>query len=610
MLARVKKCILFLPPRLRWHWAALIPLALAAAALETVGAAAVFLLIKVVSDPARIGALPFAWLIPTQVADRGSDAVLWLSIAVAVFYLIKNGLLGLFAYAHRKVISESQAALARRMLEGYLALPYALHLRRNSSDIIRNISDSAEKVFERVLWPALGIVTESLVVGGIVAVLLWTAPWPTLVAVGVLFGFLAILLKLTRRLIGRWGREEHRLKREVLATVQQTFGGLKEIRVMGREAFFSARFSRQEYRLARVVRLYEAFAAVPRLIVETLFIFAMLLVVVLVTAQAGPAEAMPVLGLSAYGGFRVVPSVNRFLLAWNAMRFGAAAVDQLDDDLKLFEVSADGLGPGNEIAFNDRIVLDHVRYEYEGAPGPALEDVSLTIRRGESVGIVGATGAGKSTLINVILGLLQPAAGRVSVDGQDLFGALGAWRRKIGYVPQEVYLFDDTLKHNIALGRSEAEIEEKKVAAAIRMAQLEAFVSSLPLGVDTVIGERGVRLSGGERQRVAVARALYSDPELLVFDEATSALDNRTERELARAIEALQDGRTLIIIAHRMTTVRRCDRLIFLRFGRIEGEGTFEELLQTSAEFRAMVSRYEAEEAAATTAAGAGRCEN
>jgi ATP-binding cassette subfamily C protein len=231
-----------------------------------------------------------------------------------------------------------------------------------------------------------------------------------------------------------------------------------------------------------------------------------------------------------------------------------------------------------------------------------LDDLSLVIRRGESVAIVGSTGAGKSTLINIVLGLLRPTAGAVTVDGRDLLQNLPAWRSKIGYVPQEIYLFDDTLRRNIALGREDAEIDAGKLAAAIRSAQLEDVVAALPLGLDTVVGERGVRLSGGERQRVAIARALYGEPELLVFDEATSALDNRTERELALAIDALQGGRTLVVIAHRLSTVRRCRRIVFLRQGRIEGDGTFEQLVQTNGEFRAMVSRYEAEETIAPAA--------
>ena len=245
-------------------------------------------------------------------------------------------------------------------------------------------------------------------------------------------------------------------------------------------------------------------------------------------------------------------------------------------------------------------MLERVRYTYEGSATPALREIDLTIRCGESVGIVGPTGSGKSTLINVILGLLRPSSGRLTVDGRDAFDNLRLWQRKIGFVPQEIYLTDDSLRRNIAFGLEDEEIDERQVKAAIRLAQLEDLVALLPLGLDTVIGERGIRLSGGERQRVAIARALYHEPELLVFDEATSALDNQTERAVSRAIDALQGNKTLILIAHRLSTVRKCGRLIFLCAGRVAGSGTFEQLLQTNREFRELVASYDPADAAAT----------
>jgi ABC-type multidrug transport system fused ATPase/permease subunit len=602
MIHSVRKCRAFLSPRMRWRWAVMIPLSVAAAGLEALGAAGVFFLIKIVSDPARLAEWPFASALTSRLPWQGEKAVVeFLTAALAIFYLLKNGLLAYVAYAERKLVSESETALARRMLAGYLALPYALHLRRNSADMVRNIMDAVHRVFERVLLSALGIFTEGLIIVGIVAVLIASAPWPTLLAGGFLFLLLAALLRVTRRYVARWGLQEHRLNRETLQSVQQSLGGLKEIRVMGREGFFYRRFAAQQEALARIACLHDTFAVLPRLLMETIFVFGMLLVL-LITARGGAGEdAVALLGLCAYGGFRVLPSINRILLHLNGIRFGAAAVDHLYDDMLLFERHRMDQKTSFQNAahpFTGSLALDRVNYIYDGGDGPALEDIRFSIRRGESIGIVGPTGSGKSTLINIMLGLLTPSAGRVTVDGRDIFAELRLWQQKIGYVPQEIYLIDDSLRRNIAFGVEDESIDEERVRAAVVMAQLEEFVQSLALGLDTVVGERGVRLSGGEKQRVAIARALYRDPEVLIFDEATSALDNQTERALSRAIESLQGEKTLILIAHRLSTVRQCGRLIFLRGGRIEGEGTFGELLQSNREFREMVSRYEADKSA------------
>src|SRR6185503_9486015 len=234
------------------------------------------------------------------------------------------------------------------------------------------------------------------------------------------------------------------------------------------------------------------------------------------------------------------------------------------------------------------VALERVSYGYEGEPEPVLTDVDLTIARGESIGIVGPSGAGKITLVDLLLGLLTPTKGRITVDGRDIAGALRSWQRHLGYVAQEPFVLDDTIRRNVAFGVADGEVDDRRVATALRLAQLGDFVRGLPGGLDTMLGERGTRLSGGQRQRVAIARALYHEPEVLVFDEATSALDTPTERELIAALEALHGVKTLVVIAHRLTTVRHCDRIAVLRDGRLAAVGSYEELLAGDAGFRAM----------------------
>jgi ATP-binding cassette, subfamily B, bacterial PglK len=596
MVADLRKCLALIPPSMRWRWAGLVPFMVLAAMMEAVGAGAVFGLIKIISEPRSVSDMWITAAVSRWLPWRDEfGVVVSFTVLVAMFYVLKNGLLALVNYIQTKVISDSKAALSRRMLKGYLTLPYAFHLRRNSAELIRNATDSVDSALGSFIAGALGLITEAMVVMGIVAILITMSPVVTLVAVSVLFALLAVLLRTTRRAATRWGALEQELRKTALQSLQQCLGAIKEVKVSGHEQFFYDSFSSLQGGLIRVHHLYELLSALPRLLVETVFVCGLLLVIMLVTATDGAGQdAIALLGLYAYGGFRIIPSLNRILMRVNFIRRGRAAADQLHRDWALFESDpAGGFGASEvgEISFARTIALEGVSYTYDGSDAPVLHDISLEIRRGESVGIVGPTGAGKSMLINLILGLLQPTGGRILVDGRNIGNHLRSWQSKIGYVPQEICLIDDSMRRNIAFGVSGEDIDEQKVQAALRMAQLNGFVAGLPRGLDTSLGERGLRLSGGERQRVAIARALYHEPELVVFDEATSALDPQTEHELVGAIEAIRGEKTVLIIAHRLSTVQDCDRLVFLRDGRVEGWGTFEEILQSNQEFRKMLSQ-------------------
>jgi ATP-binding cassette subfamily C protein len=286
-----------------------------------------------------------------------------------------------------------------------------------------------------------------------------------------------------------------------------------------------------------------------------------------------------------------VPAANRVGWRVNQVRSAAASVESLHDDYLLVAGTdwEHAAAERQSAQFCESIVLERVSYIFAQADNAALQDISLTIRFGESIGIVGPTGAGKTTLVDLVVGLLRPSSGRILIDGNDLGSRLLAWKRNIGYVPQSIFLIDDSLRRNIALGIGDPEIDEGRLRAAVRMAQLERFVAELPQGLETSVGERGIRLSGGERQRVGIARALYHDPDLLVFDEATSALDLSTEAALAEAIEALHGKKTLLVVAHRLSSVLRCDRLVFMSEGRIRACGSYDDLLRDHPEFQRMV---------------------
>ncbi len=582
-----------LPAAMRWRWAALIPISLVTGIVEAGAAAAVFALIKIIGDPAQIARMPVASKIAAALPGSTSRTRLLVFTAlIAVYYLVKNLLVIGAQYLRHKIAGESIAALKSTMFKGYLAAAYPFHLGRNSADLISNTNSCVDIVCNQAMEAAVAAGSELLTAAAITVVLLIMAPKVTLIAGTFLVVLLAVLLRLTRRMAHYFGTQRHQLERASLRTLQEALGAIKEIKALGREDFFHRSFGDKQRRVLELGYIGKTLENITPQVTETIFVCGALAVVALVTGtgQAG-AQGPPLLALFGYAAFRIVPAVNRVGWRVNEMRGAAAAVESLYDDF-LLVAGADlehAAAERQTAHLHECIALEHVSYTFAGTDAAVLHDVSLKIGFGESVGVVGPTGAGKTTLVDLVVGLLRPSTGRIMVDGNDLGSRLAAWKRNIGYVPQSIFLIDDSLRRNIALGIGDAEIDEVRVQAAARMAQLERFVAELPQGLDTSVGERGIRLSGGERQRVGIARALYHDPDLIVFDEATSALDLATEAAVSEAIEALHGKKTLLVVAHRLSSVRRCDRLVFMSEGRIAACGSYDELLRDHPEFQRLV---------------------
>lgn len=591
-ISSLRKSIYLLGLEKQSRWVLLVAMALVASAFEILGAALVFALVGLVSGETTGVSLPI-------IGDVGAllglddDGVLLAVVAALAFFFVARGFVHVArVYIQNRVIQNAGARLSIRMVEGYLMLPYAFHLRRNSSDIIRNAYQAIDELISRIYGPIINIAAEGLIALGMLALLLVLAPSATLMAIVVLGLSATVLLVVVQPRIKRLGQRAHLMRRETLATLQQSLQGIRDVKLLGRELAFARSYGRSRLSLARSNYLSSTAYSLPSVVMEIALLGVILSIFgfALIRGEA-TQEALPVLGLFAYAGLRLQPSLQKIIGGVNQMKYASAPLEDIFADLQLIEAEADADGqPRDPLEFTAGIAFEGVSFRYQEATRDAISDLNLEIRPGEFIGICGATGGGKTTLVDLIVGLLAPTAGRITVDGRDLPSVLRRWQENLGVVSQAVFLTDQTFRQNIALGVPHEQIDEAAIDEAVHLAQLDEFVHSLPEGLNTIVGERGVRVSGGQRQRIAIARALYRRPSVLVFDEGTSALDNTTERELMGAFDRLRGERTIVMVAHRLTTVKDADRIVYLEDGRISGIGTYDALVSTHAGFQRLVA--------------------
>jgi ATP-binding cassette, subfamily B, bacterial PglK len=584
----VSSAVRLISAQSRSRWALLVLIAVVASFLELGGAVLIFLLLALVADPGAEMSLPLLGDLRRFAPGVDDEALLLvLAAAMAVFFLIRPGVHVFKTYAENRIANNFGARLSADLAHGYLNQPYAFHLRRNSTTLIRNSFQAVNELVTQIYLPLVKILAESIMVLAMLALLVLLAPLATLLAV-LLLGTAAIILAfIIQPRMKRLGTRAHRLQRETLGVLQQSLHGIRDIKILGRERAFADTYESGRFGLARTKYLRATAAALPRDVLETaLTMFILAFFALSIIGDRTAQSMLSVLGLFAYAGLRLQPALQSIVSGLNNLKFASAPLDDIAADMELFATTRRPSPTDKSLELNERWSAEDVTFAYEGSDGPALQHVNLTIHPGEVIGICGPTGGGKTTLVDVMTGLLSPTAGRVVVDGHDLRDYDREWHRNLGIVPQMIFLMDEALRRNIALGVPEREIDEEAVREAVDLAQLASFVASLPDGLDTVVGERGVRVSGGQRQRVAIARALYRRPQVLIFDEGTSALDNRTEAELMHALERLRGEHTIVMVAHRLSTVRNCDRIAFVDEGRIAGVGTYDELASSNEGFR------------------------
>jgi ABC-type multidrug transport system fused ATPase/permease subunit len=499
------------------------------------------------------------------------DMLLYAMVAIAVVYVLKSIFLYYSAYTQRRFIYQTSGRLTQAAFETYLRQPYAYHLERNSATLIRNV-ENARSIIGGGLDPALVLLTDGLVATGLFVMLLVVEPLGTL-CVLVLFIVAGLGFQLsTRKRIAQWGKARKFHAGKVLQHLQQGLSGAKEIKMLGRERKFLDDHEAHLKVSLDVDRRYVMLQSLPRLFFEAVAVVGLaVLVIIMVSSGDEIKDILPTLGLFAATAFRVMPSIGRVIASVQTIGYNKAFMKTVySDSLLPRDVSQ---SESSHLSFKREIEVRNVSFKYASAHRPSLSGVNIKIGKGEAVGIIGASGAGKSTLVDVLLGLLSPENGEILVDGIDIQNNLRSWQDHIGYVPQTIYLVDDTLARNVAFGLPDDLVDHDAVARSIKAAQLDEFVATLPDGINTIVGERGVRLSGGQRQRIGIARALYNDPEILVLDEATSSLDTETEQGVMDAVKELLGTKTIVIIAHRTTTVSYCTKVYKMDKAQIVGSG-------------------------------------
>ncbi len=568
-----KKLSYIFSKRDKYKIALLLCIMVAGSFLELLGVAVFQPFVNIIMMPDSIQENPYLARIYQMFGCSTTESFLTVvALGIIVIYVVKNVYLWVEQNLIMKFTYGMQQKLSTRLLTTYLSEPYTFHLNKNIAELQRSMQEDTG-LFTQVLMHTLQLVAE-VVVCIVLGVYLFTVSNSiTVVIVGLLILCVVLFTKITKRFTEQLGKEAQVYKGKLYQWVNQSLGGVKEVKVLNREEFFVSSYKKYYGLYIKGVRINRLLSITPKYMVEAVCMTG-LLIAIIIKLNFGHGELenfIPQLATFAVAAFRLLPSVGRINEHVNNILYAVPSVDLIYEDLKGIEDYQESKGEeeGKEWSFEHGITAKHITYAYPNTDTNVLEDANCVIPKGKTVAFIGSSGAGKTTMADIILGLLAPQRGKILVDDIDVFKNLTMWHHQIGYIPQVIYLSDDTIRNNIAFGIHEDQIDEEAVRTALKKAQLAEFVDTLPDGLDTIVGDRGVRLSGGQRQRIGIARALYHDPEILVLDEATSALDNETETAVMEAIESLQGSKTMIIIAHRLTTIQNADIIYEVGDGKV-----------------------------------------
>jgi ATP-binding cassette, subfamily B, bacterial PglK len=496
-----------------------------------------------------------------------TDFIITSFAMVILLFLIKNSLLIFFFWCQTKFVVGVNRRISHYLYEGYISQSYSFHLNKNSSELIRNTTSEVSQFSYNVLMPLFALTAEVLVLTLIFAFLCCLEPLGTLLISGILLSCASCFFFALKNRLTSWGKSRQLHEGLRLLHLQQGLGAIKEVKIFGCEAFFGKAYGTSNTQVAKEWTKQIFFNQVPRFGVELIAVSGLLCFAIVLVLMGNESFAIiSTLGLFAAAAFRLIPSSNRILASVQAIRFGLPTLDLISSESK--EMTKQSGDEANRVplirGLESKICVKDLAFKHHEAEQRIISELSFEIKKGESVGIVGSSGVGKSTLVDLLLGLHNPLEGKILIDGIDIASDIWGWRSQIGYVPQSVFISDSSLRENIAFGLPKDSIDDEQVWKVLNDARLDEFVRSLEGGLDTIIGERGARISGGQCQRIGIARALYREPSILMFDEATSALDNNTEKEFIETIKSFSKSRTILIIAHRLSTIKYCHHILKL----------------------------------------------
>lgn len=597
MLEGILKLRTILAPRDRLKAVLLLGLMILTAFVQTLGVASIMPFLSVLADPTMVERndwLRYAYT--TLEFDTTNRFLYFLGLVAFIVFISGTALQALTQWCITRFSHMQQYKLSRRLMADYLRRPYTFFLTRNSGDLAKTVLQETGQAVNGVLMATLRLVSYSLLATTVIVLLVVVEPWLALSIAAVLSVLYGTIYMSARTWLRRIGRDRVAANRERFTVAAEAFAGTKEIRLLGRERDYLQRYENPSKRFA----LHQANAALlsslPQHAIEAIaFGGVLLLILFLMSGGGGIAHALPLIGLYGLAGKQLIPAFQKIFGTVATIRFNTPAIDNVLEDLgdrpdstPLPSVRT----PAQPLHLQQGITLQDLNYRYPGAEYTALTDINIHIPAKSTVGLVGSSGAGKSTLVDLLLGLLEPDSGEICIDDTLLDKTITRnWQATLGYVPQHIFLADQSVAANIALGVPLDKIDHAAVESAARLANLHDFVTDeLPHGYGTIIGERGVRLSGGQRQRIGIARALYRNPDVLLFDEATSALDNATERAVMEAIHNLAGEKTIILVAHRLTTVKPCERIYVLAHGRVIEEGSWTTLSSSGNYFQRLAA--------------------